>query len=111
MVEKSKDKIGRLSMHWCASERDIWFILNNKHGIVDSNACHTSQRFQDFVGFTWFYFQAEEDRILKILDRVMLIDHFGFSFHSLAQDLPLVIALPNNTIFNHMSIIFKVGPP
>lgn len=41
----------------------------------------------------------------------MLTNHSRLTFHSITQDMPLVIALPSNTISNCMSMIFKVAPP
>lgn len=108
MVEKVDDKVGFLLMRWCASERDAWFFLKKKHGLVNPNACHDAQSFPSSLWFTWSNFQSGDCRVIKILDRVMLTGDGGFFFQSLSLIDPLVFSSLGNTISDHLPIIFKV---
>jgi len=108
MVEKFVDKQSHNPFRWNLGEREAWFFLKNKLSLYDPNSTFSPSNFQESHWFTWSNLQAGNNRILKRLDRAMLLESDSFCFENLISQYPPVYVVSDTTLSDHAPIVFNI---
>ena len=83
-------------------------FLKNKLSLYDPNSAFSPSNFQESHWFTWSNLQAGNNRVLKRLDRAMLLDSDSFCFENLISQYPPIYVVPNTTPSDHAPIVFNI---